>query len=105
MKCGTSPVVANIGGYAIGLALSFFVSKKLVFRSNGRFVEEGLRYLVAFFACFAVNLATLYIAINEFHLNANLAQLLATVTYTALMYAVTRWFVFRSASPLLKHER
>jgi putative flippase GtrA len=95
MRCGASPVVANIGGYVVGLLLSFFLSKKLVFRSDGQFVDEGLRYLIAFAVCFAANLATLRLAINELHMNANLAQLLATLTYTALMYTATRWFVFK----------
>lgn len=89
-----SPFIANIGGYLVGFILGFVVSRKFVFRSNGHFVGESIRYLVAFLICFGLNLATLQISLTIFHLNALLAQLLAAVVYTGTMYLFTRWYVF-----------
>lgn len=94
MALNFSPVIANIGGYLVGFILGFVVSKKFVFRSNGHFVSESIRYLVAFLICFGLNLATLQISLTIFQLNALFAQLLAAVVYTATMYLFTRWFVF-----------
>ena len=94
MALNFSPVTANIGGYLVGFILGFIVSKKFVFRSNGHFVSESIRYLVAFLICFGLNLATLQISLTIFHLNALLAQLLAAVVYTGTMYLFTRWYVF-----------
>lgn len=89
-----SPFIANIGGYLVGFILGFVVSRKFVFRSNGHFVGESIRYLVAFLICFCLNLLTLQIGLTRLDLNALPAQLLAAAAYTASMYLFTRCFVF-----------
>jgi putative flippase GtrA len=96
MTLGVSPLVANIGGYLVGFTLGFLVSKTFVFRSNGHFVAESFRYLLAFFACFMMNIATLQVSLTAFHIDEYLAQLLSAVAYTASMYGFARCFVFRS---------
>ncbi len=94
MALGTSPFIANIGGYAVGFLLGFVVSKKFVFRSEGHFVSESIRYLAAFVACFVLNLLALQVALSSLHLAGMPAQLLAAAVYTGTMYICTRWFVF-----------
>lgn len=94
MALGISPFLANICGYLTGLILGFFISRKFVFRSSGHIPSESMRYLAAFLACFGLNLLVLKLALDELHLNANLAQLLAAATYTAIMYLLARWLVF-----------
>jgi len=94
MALDFSPYIANIGGYLVGFILGFVVSKKFVFRSNGHFVGESIRYLVAFLICFGLNLLTLQIALNTLKINALAGQLLAAVVYTGSMFIFTRWFVF-----------
>lgn len=91
---GFSPYVANIGGYLTGFVLGFVVSKKFVFRSNGHFVTESVRYLLAFLFCFGLNLAALKFALDWLQMAALLAQLFAAVVYTGAMFVCTRWFVF-----------
>lgn len=92
MALNFSPFIANIGGYLAGFILGFVVSKKFVFRSNGHFVGESIRYLIAFLICFVLNLLTLKLALTQ--VTALLAQLLAAVVYTGTMYLFTRYFVF-----------
>ena len=92
---GVSPFVANIGVYLLGLISGFFLSKKFVFRSEGKVRTEGFCYLAAFLVCFLLNLLTLRLALDTLHLNAVIAQLLAAATYTSLMYFLTRILVFR----------
>ncbi|HCJ51732.1 MAG: GtrA family protein [Gallionellales bacterium CG_4_10_14_3_um_filter_54_96] len=92
MALDFSPYTANIGGYLAGFILGFGVSKKFVFRSNGHFVGESLRYLVAFLLCFGLNLLALKLALTQ--LNAFAAQAIAALVYTASMFLLTRWFVF-----------
>jgi putative flippase GtrA len=103
MKLGVSPVLANVGGYAVGLILSFVLSKKLVFRSDGHVAAESVRFLVAFGACFAGNIAVLHVSMNLIGLSAGLSQLIATASYTGLMYFVTRWYVFKVTPIPQKH--
>jgi putative flippase GtrA len=95
MPLGISPILANIGGYFVGLILGFFLSKKLVFRSEGHITSESLRYLAAFLGCFILNLIVLQSALSVLHLNPNPAQLLAAATYTIAMYLLSRFVVFR----------
>ena len=94
MALGFSPIIANICGYLVGFILGFVVSKKFVFRSNGHFVGESLRYLAAFLICFGLNLLTLQLALSTLNINALSGQLLAALVYTGSMFIFTRWFVF-----------
>lgn len=96
MEFGVSPFLANTGGYLFGLILGFFVSKKLVFQSEGHITSEGLRYLTAFLICFFMNLFVLQFALNALHWDALPAQLLAAAAYTVIMYLLTRLLVFRA---------
>lgn len=95
-----SPYVANIGGYLVGFILGFVVSKKFVFRSNGHFVTESLRYLLAFLVCFFLNLLALKLALTR--TNAIAAQIVSAVIYTGAMYLFTRWFVFSGGMQITK---
>jgi putative flippase GtrA len=94
MAFGFSPLVSNIAGYAVGFTLGFVLSKKFVFRSNGHFVAESVRYLVAFVISFLFNLLVLRLALVYLNFNAVASQVAAAVSYTLLMYILTRLFVF-----------
>lgn len=97
MWAGFSPSAANISGYAAGFILGFVLSKKIVFRSNGNFVKESVRYLIAFLSAFALNFIVLHIALDELELAPVLAQIVAAIVYTSAMYALTRLYVFSPA--------
>ncbi len=92
MGLGFSPYIANIVGYLVGFVFSFILSKKFVFRSNGHYVSESIRYLIAFMICFFLNLAALKFAL--LHVNGLLSQLIAAVVYSGTMYLFIRYFVF-----------
>lgn len=96
MLIGFSPVTSNFMGYFVGFFLGFILSKKVVFISNGNYVIESFRYLAAFIISFLFNLLILQILLT-FDMIVILAQLLAAVGYTSLMYLLTRLFVFRKA--------
>lgn len=101
MWLGISPFVANVAGYAVGFILGFVLSKKFVFRSDGHFVAEGIRYLVAFIVAFVCNLLTLRVVLSVFNMHAALAQVAAAISYTLIMYLLTRVFVFSPKSETL----
>ncbi len=94
MAIGFTPVVSNVAGYAVGFTLGFVLSKKFVFRSNGHFVNESIRYLIAFIVSYALNLAVLYLAISYFNIHAVISQFVAAIAYTLCMYILARFFVF-----------
>lgn len=95
MWLNIAPLIANICGYVVGLTLGFFVSKKYVFRSEGHFSVELVRYIAVFLTCFLLNLGILKISLDVLLINAYLAQLFAAAGYTMTMYLLTRRLVFR----------
>lgn len=94
MALGFSPVVSNICGYAVGFLLGFVLSKNFVFCSNGHYVSESVRYLIAFIISFLINLLVLHLALNYLNWNAIISQIIAAANYTLFMYVLTRLFVF-----------
>lgn len=98
MALNFSPMISNIAGYAVGFTLGFVLSKKFVFRSNDRFVAESIRYLLAFVISFLINLLVLQLALNNLNFNALASQVVAAISYTLLMYVLTRFFVFNTVS-------
>lgn len=94
MWAGFSPFIANIGGYAVGFVLGFVLSKKIVFRSNGSFVRESVRYLIAFLTAFLLNIVVLHIVWNSFGYHAAVAQVAGAIIYTVAMYTLTRFYAF-----------
>ena len=91
------PWLANVGGYVVGIGMGFALNRKFVFASEGRAQGEFLRYLVVILIAFAANQAMLAVALR-FGVEKNLAQLCGMVTYTALTFVLSRYFVFSRAS-------
>lgn len=91
-----SPFIANVAGYAVGFIFGFMLTKKYVFRSNGHFLAESIRYLIAFIVSFLFNFLVLHYSINILKFPAASAQLAAAAGYTLLMYILTRVFVFKT---------
>lgn len=94
MGVGVSPLVSNIAGYSVGFVLGFVVSKKIVFRSNGDFIWESVRYLVSFLLAFTLNLVVLHVLLTWTKLPPVLSQVVAAICYTTSMYCLTRYYVF-----------
>ncbi|WP_287812807.1 GtrA family protein [Pseudomonas sp.] len=95
MAMGVGANLANAGGYAVGFVLGFVISKTMVFRSNGRFVAESVRYLIAFMIAFAINLSILNVLLLGSFINVYVAQVIAAAGYTGGMYLLGRYYVFR----------
>lgn len=90
---GFQPYAANAAGYLVGLVLGFFVSRRFVFRHEGKMSSQGARYLMAFAICFVINLLVLRFALQAgFH--EMLAQALSTAVYIVAMFLALRLFVF-----------
>ena len=97
MAFGVAPIGANIGGYAVGLLLSFAVNRGLVFRAQGHVTAELPRYLAAFAVSFAANLLVLY-ALSRTDVHPVVAQVASIGVYVVLMFWLCQSFVFRTRS-------
>lgn len=90
---GAAPGVSNVVGHLVGVCVSFLLNSKVTFQKRAT-IARAARFLVAFGASLAVNLAVLYGGI-ALGLSPGLAQLPAMVSYTATFFLISRLFVFR----------
>lgn len=93
---GVIPIVANFIGFAAGFALAFFISKKFVFKSDGRFSTEAFKYSGAGVASYLINIVVLQISISVFLMDVLLSQGVAVASYVISMYLASRLYIFRS---------
>ncbi len=96
MAFGVSPYVSNIMGYAVGLALGYFLNRSFVFRSDGNIAKEGVRYAIAFLVSFLLNFLALRFCLTVLEITAAASQFIAAAAYTIAMYIISRRFVFFS---------
>jgi putative flippase GtrA len=95
MAFGVGPVLSNILGYCVGFFTSFLQSRHWVFRSKGAVVEEGLRFIPAFLAAFAVNFVVLQLLL-ALGANPYLAQVAACCAFVGAGFVLNYLFVFRN---------
>jgi len=94
MSCGVGPFVSNALGYLTGLSVGFLLARYVVFQNDGNLFAQGWRYIIAFAISYCANLTILFLSLNQFGLERYLSQILASGTYVALMYPLSRWVVF-----------
>ena len=90
---GVPPHLANAAGYAAGLFLGFVLSRRFVFRAQG----SPLRYGIAVALAFALNQVVLAVAgraLGDAPTAAVAAQVLASASYTVLLFMLSRVWVF-----------
>ncbi|MFY8210071.1 MAG: GtrA family protein [Caulobacter sp.] len=94
---GLAPHLANAIGYAIGVCVSFVLSKVFVFKARQTARAAPLRYAVAVVAAFALNQGVLTLAtrvLPEGALWSTAAQGLAIASYTAALFLLSHFWVF-----------
>jgi len=97
MAIGFSPITSNVIGYGVGFFMGFMFAKKFIFRSNGDFIAEVVRYLLSFIICFLCNLLMLQLALNV-GIHEVISQFIAAVSYAIMMYLLSRLFIFNTTS-------
>lgn len=92
---GASPLVANAGGYALGMILSYSLNKTFTFRSRRSHGHALPRFGAVVAGCYLLNLLTLQLGLSVLGLPAAAAQALAVASYAAAFYFASRLLVFR----------
>lgn len=93
-KLGAVPIVANFLGYAVALSIGFLGARRFVFRSEGRFTAEAIRYLGSFAVCYLINAGALLLCISQYSIDPIIGQGIAVCCYVISMYMASRLFVF-----------
>ncbi|WP_421739106.1 GtrA family protein [Caulobacter sp.] len=95
-----NPFLANAGGYAAGICISFVLSQLFVFRARSTARRSAPRYALAVAAAFGLNQGVLALArwlTPDAALWAVCAQGAATGSYTVALFLLSRYWVFAPA--------
>lgn len=92
--------LANAIGYAVGICVSFVLSKFFVFKARKTTRSAPIRYVIAVAAAFALNQGVLTVAklvLPTGTLWSVAAQGSAAVSYTAALFLLSHFWVFAQA--------
>lgn len=95
---GLGDLTANLGGYAIGLTISFFANRRWTFDHRGQLGSTAGRFLMAFAIAYGTNLATVFGLIHLAGVDSYLAQAAGMPPYTLVFFLISRHFVFSDAA-------
>jgi len=94
----TTSIYVLLIGYAVGLAISFVLSRAFVFRSREAVGRSGPRYVLAVAGCFALNqlvMAAARAMLPAVAWGHAASQLAGMASYTAALFALSYLWVFR----------
>lgn len=91
---GMAPKPAMTIVYATGLALGFWLHRRLTFASHGAPQREGGPYLAVGLAGYPINLAILAVGVDLWHWPHAWVQGTAAVGIAALTFALNKFWVF-----------
>ncbi len=90
---GAIPVVANVAGYAIGVALSFALNSKFTFKTAAT-RHTAIRFLIVVLISYLANLATMVSVLHLTHA-PYLAQLCGIPVYVIVGFLGNRYWAMR----------
>lgn len=102
---GLNPHLANAGGYAAGLILSFQLNKRFVFRAARPGALAGPRFLAAAGCAFALNQAALagaLLLLGSGGVARLAAQGAGVATYTVVLFLACRLWVFAESTDAVR---
>jgi putative flippase GtrA len=88
------PKVAITLMYPIGAATAYFGHAKYSFTYNGRTSHGIVRYVLAHFIGYSVNIAMLYVFSDRLMYPHQLVQAVAIFVVAGILYLLFRYFVF-----------
>jgi putative flippase GtrA len=94
---GLDDVTANLLGYALGIAIGFFLNRSWTFEYGGDTAGALARYLCVLLVAYSANLVTVLYAIDVLRINGYLAQAAGVVPYFLVGYVGSRLFAFPQA--------
>ncbi len=102
MAVGFSPLAANLGGYALGICVSYWLNSRLTFsrRSAAGEPRQHVRFLIAVAIAWLVNLMVLLLALRL--VVPAVAQAFAMVAYSMVFFVLARSFVFAAKKTPLR---
>ena len=89
-----APKLTMTALYFVGASIGFLANRRFTFRHDGVIGVAGVRYLLAQFAGYLVNLVLLLLFVDWFDFPHRIVQAIAIVVVAIFLFVVLRVFVF-----------
>ena len=93
---GANPFVAISILYVVQIGLAFYLNKNWSFGAKGHSTASAIKYLTAYVACYALNVAALKVFAGDLGLSYLAVQAAAVPVCAALLFVAQKYWVFRS---------
>ena len=97
---GISPKITMTIVYSVSALIGFFGNGQLTFNHKSNVFNAGIRYMLAQFFGYCINLAILVIMVDNFKYNHQLIQAIAIFIVAGFLFVACKYFVFRSFESL-----
>lgn len=94
-----SDYFANITGYAVGLANSYFWNRRWTFASKSKPARTIIKFIVVFAISYLFQLGNLYILLNYTSIDPYICQLLSIVVYSGINFLLNKYYTFNDEKP------
>jgi len=94
-QAGATPKLAMSLLYGVGAAIGFFGNRCLTFSHKGAMLGAGIRYVVAHFLGYLINLAILVVCVDHLGYPHQVVQAVAILMVAAYLFIAFKFFVFR----------
>lgn len=95
---GTSPKITMSFLYCFGVVASFMGNSKLTFAHKGNLIGSGVRFLLAHFFGYLINLMMLLVMVDTLGYSHFKVQAMAIVIVAALLFVMCKLFVFPNST-------
>ena len=89
-----APKLTMTALYFVGASIGFLANRRFTFRHNGGIGVTGVRYLLAQFTGYLLNLFLLLLFVDRFDFPHQIVQAIAIVVVSIFLFVVLRVFVF-----------
>jgi len=88
----TSNIIASV----ISFLNSLYFNRKWTFKSESSFKRDSVYFLVIFLFCLSVQSGALYVLVENFKLDPQLAKYAGIVIFASLNFSLNKFITFRS---------
>lgn len=102
---GVSPVLTISIFYPIYLGLAFYLNKKWSFSHKGHISRTAVKYLIAYFCCYILNVAVLKFFNEYLGYSHLIVQAITIIVMALLLFLVQKYWVFKLQGISISREQ
>ncbi|MDX1922062.1 MAG: GtrA family protein [Alphaproteobacteria bacterium] len=96
---GMAPKIAMTFLYGVGVTISFFGNRYLVFADGGRLKTTGIKFIAAYLIGYFLNLSLLIVFVDQMGYPHQIVQAIAICVVAVFLFCALKVFVFKKDAP------